>query len=227
MSTVLIGAAGAVRSAAGVPGMIVETVREAIMSGELAPEAPLRQEDLAQRFAAGRPPVREALKQLEMEGLVTYRARRGYIVAPLTVADIEEIFEIRSLLEVRAAYLAAQRRTEADVKQMESIVRQMEALDIQSPEDAAAFSRMNRAFHNVIFEASGRKMIGEIMHRLQNKVERYVRYGSYRIRDQQRVNDQHRQILDAFRSKDADQIAEVSRLHIQGTADGLKKFLGS
>lgn len=219
--------AGVIAPSAGVPSMIVEAVREAIMSGELPPEAPLRQEDLAQRFAASRPPVREALKQLEMEGLILYRARRGYIVAPLLVADVEEIFEIRSLLEVRAAFVAAQLRSDADVVQLEATVRQMESLSIQSPADAAAFSKMNRTFHNQIFEASRRKNIAEIMHRLQNKVERYVRYGSYHIRDQERVNQQHRQILDAIAKRDADRVAEVSLLHIQDTEDKLKAFLSS
>jgi DNA-binding GntR family transcriptional regulator len=225
MSTALLNEASHSDATVGVPGRVVEIVREAIMSGDLAPGSPLRQEDLAQRFAAGRPPVREALKQLEMEGLITYRARRGYIVTPLSVADVQEIFEIRSLLEVRAAYFAAQNRTEADVAHLETIVQQMEALDIQTPADATSFSRMNRAFHNVIFVVSGRKMISEIMNRLQNRVERYIRYGSFNIRDQERVNDQHRQILDAFARRDHDLIAAVSRVHIQNTEDAIKAFL--
>jgi DNA-binding GntR family transcriptional regulator len=208
-----------------VPDFVATSLREAIMSGAIVAGAPLRQEDIGQQFGVSRPPVREALKQLETEGLIIYRPRRGYIVASIDPSDVEEIFEIRMLLEERAAFLAAKRRTDDDIRKLEAMAKGMEGMKMLTTDDAAQFSVHNRAFHGLIYQVSGRRLIAEIMQTLENKVERYIRYGSINVGDSERVHEQHRAIVAAFRDGNAKLMGRLCRDHAAETATSILEFL--
>lgn len=217
-----------VADAAGFPSLpdyVASRLREAILSGAVPAEALLRQEDVGQRFGVSRPPVREALKRLEAEGLVVSRPRRGYVVAPLDPGDVEEIFEIRMLLEERAAQIAARRRTDADVAAAEAVLIAMEALPAGTVEGAVAFVEHNRRFHDCIHRASGRRQMAEIMASLRNKVERYIRVGSMIANSRAQVNQEHRAIFEAFRDGDAERLALLCRLHVHDAGARLARGL--
>lgn len=217
-----------ITDAAGFPSLpdyVASRLRDAILSGDIPAEALLRQEDVGQRFGVSRPPVREALKRLEAEGLVVSRPRRGYVVAPLDPTDVEEIFEIRMLLEERAAYIAAQRRTEADIQAAEAVLVAMEDLPAGTAEGAVAFVQHNRRFHDCIHRASGRRQLAEVMVTLRNKVERYIRVGSMIANSRAQVNREHRAIFEAFRDGDAERLALLSRLHVHDAGARLVRGL--
>ncbi|QND72841.1 GntR family transcriptional regulator [Tardiphaga robiniae] len=209
-----------------VPAAVAARLREAIFSGELAGGALLRQEEISQLFSVGRPPVREALTLLEAEGLVLSRPRRGFVVANLNLSEIEEIFEIRGMLEERAAYLAAQRRTLDDVTAMENLVRKMERTKIRNLDDAIAFSLLNRDFHDLIHGVSGRKIMAHVMLGLRNKVERFVRLGCMISGNLDAVNLDHSLILDAFRAGDAERMSALCKEHVRTTGERLIHALG-
>lgn len=105
---------------------VLEELRRAITSGELRPGGPIRQEALAARFEVSRVPLREALKALEAEGLVVHHVHRGYFVAELSLADLEEIYRIRELLETEAVRTAVRRLPEGTVGTLEGIQREVE-----------------------------------------------------------------------------------------------------
>lgn len=211
----------------GIPAAIATRLRDAIISGELPAGSLLRQEKISQLFQAGRPPVREALTLLEAEGLVVSRPRRGFAVAPLDPNDVDEIFDIRMLLEERAAYFAAQRRSLQDVFEMERLIIAMEGTKISNSQDAAAFSLVNRDFHQLIHRASGRPQTASLLLALRNKLERYIRLGGLISGDPEQVNRDHRMIFEAFRDGEADRMAVLCREHIRSAGKRLVAVIKS
>jgi DNA-binding GntR family transcriptional regulator len=211
----------------GVPASVAARLREAIISGEIPAGTLLRQEEISQLFRVGRPPVREALTLLDAEGLVISRPRRGFAVAPLDPNDVEEIFDIRMLLEERAAHFAAQRRTLEDVNVMEKLIHTMEQSKISSSDEAIAFSLVNREFHDLIHRVSGRPVTASVMLGLRNKVERYIRLGGLIAGNLEQVNRDHRMIFEAFRDADAERMAVLCREHIRSTGKRLVAALNA
>jgi DNA-binding GntR family transcriptional regulator len=210
---------------ASIPDVVLAELRNAILSGALPAGTLLRQEDVARQFGVSRPPVREALRQLEAEGLAVSRPRRGYAVASLDPADIEEIFEIRMLLEERAAFLAAQRRTDEDVRELEALLLEMEGIATGQGRDLERFMAANRAFHERILQTSGRRRLCRMMLGLRDNVERYVRMGASITGSMDRVRKEHRAILDAFRRGDAELTATLCAAHVRSTGKRLLRAL--
>src|SRR5690349_23549507 len=120
-----------------------DLLEEAILEGDLKPGQRLRAEALAQRFGTSRTPIREALLQLEAQGLVDVEPNRGAVVRAFDRDDLLDLYELRALLEPKAAALAAQRITEADVDRLE---------DLCEADDLIV---ANEAFHRIILEAAG------------------------------------------------------------------------
>jgi DNA-binding GntR family transcriptional regulator len=212
-------------AAGSLPDLVALRLREAILAGAIPAEALLRQEDVAQRFGVSRPPVREALRQLEAEGLVVSRPRRGYVVAGLDPADVAEIFDIRGALEAQAATHAAQRRTDADLAAMEALCAAMEALTLDEPEDGLRFADLNRDFHARICAAGGRPWAGKILRNLAQHADRYVRLGSALVGNIDRVNGEHRMMLEACRARDAETMAQLAGDHVRETGRRLLQEL--
>jgi DNA-binding GntR family transcriptional regulator len=192
-------------------------LRSAIMSGAFAPGEHLRQEDVARRLGISRGPAREALNRLAAEGLVRLRPRRGYVVEALDIEEVEDIFELRMLLEERASVIATQKRTSQDVEALEQILRDLDALDMQDGNDIARFSELNRLFHSRLFEVSGRKHLCRLLSQLRDSVERYVRFSVSpdTRKSEPYISGDHRRIFEAFRDGDAAAAGAISREHCQ------------
>lgn len=190
-------------------------LRRGILTGKYEGGAPLRQEDLAGQLGISRLPVREALGRLEAEGLVLQRPRRGFFVASLEPDEIEDIFDIRAMLEERAGYLATLRRTQNDVAEVEALANDMDALVIGTASDIDLFAQRNYAFHARLFEASGRTQLCRTMIVLRNSVERYIRVSARVADNLDRAKAEHHQIVDAFRRGDAETVGRLSRQHCE------------
>lgn len=198
-----------------VPDYVLAHLRAAILDGDLAEGTPLRQEDIAARLGVSRPPVREALRLLEGEGLAVLRPRRGYVVASLDIGDVEEIFAIRERLEELAGELAATRRTEEDVSSLAELLSEMERLE--EPGQAVAFAAANHAFHARIFQAAGRPRLTRMMLSLRETVGRYVRLGGMLSGSMAQVREDHRAIFAAFEAGNSARLGAVSRAHVAAT----------
>ena len=155
-------------------------LREEILNNTFSANEPIRQEKVAAQLEISRIPVREALMRLEAEGLVVSRPRRGYVPAPYDLAEIEEIFDIRAVLERRAGQLSADVRTRRDIEEVETLLRAMDAMTIASPADAAKFAACNSRFHDRLFAPSGRQRLIAMLLTLRGNVERYARLGATR-----------------------------------------------
>jgi DNA-binding GntR family transcriptional regulator len=196
-------------------------VRDAILSGALKAGETIGQQEIALQIGTSRVPLREALQRLEAEGLVVLRPRRGYIVTSLDPDEIKDIFEIRMMLEERAGYLATQRATPQDVADLEQLLHTMDDISVTNAEEAARFANQNRAFHDRLFQGSGRPQLCRLMAMLRTNVERYIRIGAMIAGNLDRVRDDHYQIFYAFKRGDALTVARLCREHCEATCERL------
>lgn len=134
------------------------SLRDLITSGELYPGRRVTEIELAERFGVSRTPVRDALKRLESEGLLSSAPRRGLVVTQLSPQQVSELFAVREVLEAFAARLMAQHASEMEIETLNAIVRR-EAEVV----DGMALKRLNRNFHSVIYSAArNRYLVGAL-----------------------------------------------------------------
>src|SRR5262245_37476772 len=119
-----------------------ERLRAMILSGELQAGQALRQEEIARQLGVSRLPIREALNRLATEGLVELKPRRGFYVASLDVDEIEDIFDMRALLEAHAGYLATEKRSTQDADAIDDIVASIEET-VHAPVDFDVYAQLN------------------------------------------------------------------------------------
>lgn len=207
------------------PRMLYDQLRANILIGNLESGQVLRQEELARRFNVSRVPLREALSQLEADGLIETRPRRGYVVTALDSDEIVEVFELRMVLEEHAGRIAAQSRTAQDIADIERIIKEMDALDPRAPEFQTQWTLLNYEFHNRIIASSRRKRLTKIAGTLRSMTESYVRMEIDLTGDADDAGKEHREMLEALRAGDARGLAELSKEHVESTARRLLKGL--
>ncbi len=187
----------------------LEGLRLAMVGGELAPGDRVRQEEIAERLGVSLAPVREALAVLEQEGQVTYLPRRGYFVARLDLAEMREIYELRALLEERAARRALPLLDDDALGQIELAARDCAAAVAAA--DVAAELEANRRFHFALMGSPDQVHTLRLIRLLWDSTETYraLYYNSPRGRDDSlRAHDR---IIEAIRARDAERL--VAELH--------------
>lgn len=212
----------------GVPSVsetLYERLREGILTGLFPPGGVLRQEELAQRLGASRVPLREAMTRLEVEGLVVLRPRRGYAVLSLDRSEIEEIFELRAAVEEHLAGVAAETRTDEDVKAVSQALAQMERISARSPNQTNKWLDANSEFHTRLLAAAHRKRAGRFAIMLRDQVEPYIRVEINLTRDVREAETEHRAMFEALQAGEARRLRKLCRQHCENTAARLIKGL--
>jgi len=208
------------------PELAYQYLRDAILNGQLAFGAAIRQEDIGARLGISRLPIREALRRLEAEGLVVLKPRRGYSVTSLSWEEIEDIFDTAAVLEERAGYLATQKRTDADIEAMEAALRDLDSFMRRgTARDLAAFGKANARFHSRLMATADRPYLSRLLTTVQNNVEHYVRVGAGLVPELDASNREHHAIFDAFKRGDADTVGSLCRLHRKSTGRRLLDYL--
>jgi DNA-binding GntR family transcriptional regulator len=202
---------------------LVETLRDEIVQGDHAPGQYLRLEEIAARFDVSTMPVREALRDLEAEGLVTIFPHRGAAVTQLSADELQDIYDIRATLEEMAARLAVPLLTEAILAELTSLVEQMD----NHLGDVATLVRLNHQFHLTLYAASGRRHLCELNRMLRYRVQHYlhvfiVEAKSDRIPPTQR---EHRAILEACMRGDAEGAAALMREHVAQVGHAIIEYI--
>ncbi|MFZ5633849.1 MAG: GntR family transcriptional regulator [Bacillota bacterium] len=192
------------------PNMVADVLREAILSGILGDGQQLRQDEIAEQFGVSRIPVREALRKLEAEGLVTFYPHRGAVVSQLSPGEVREIFEIRVLLECQALHLAIPHLSKSRLKQAEAI---LEATDEE--DDASRLSEFNLEFHTILYTPANRPYLLSFINNLHANVDRYMRICLHLIKHKAKSQQEHHQILEACRQRDACTAVEILKRHIE------------
>ena len=195
----------------------VEWLRRAIVAGELRPGERVAQDDVAARIGVSVVPLREALRVLEGEGQLTYRPRRGYFVTELRLADLEEIYALRELLEARAARHALKRFDDEDV---DRIVRAAAACaEVAGAGDVAQTLAANRRFHFALFDAPDQQHLLKLIRALWDATEAYRALYYNTPEERAAAIDAHDRIVAAVQARDAKRlVAELDAHRTQALA---------
>ena len=189
-----------------------EVIREAIIEGRLEPGRRLKEEELARELGISRTPVREALLMLQAEGLVVATPNRGATVRVHAAPDLEDLYELRALLEGYAARRAAERIAKRDLTLLRRSCDRFDRLDPDV--DLRGVVRENLFFHNTILEVASSERLSELVRKV---IEMPLVYNSYRwySGDQMRISAHyHRQIVKALADGDADRAELIMKEHL-------------
>ncbi|MFT4240702.1 MAG: GntR family transcriptional regulator [Acidovorax sp.] len=191
---------------------IREVLRQDILSGALQAGHELRQDALAERFNASRIPVREALRQLEAEGLVIHQPNRRAVVAGMSVAQLCELLDIRIALECHAARLAVPNMVQRDFDAMEKILAAYAASDVL--EDWAEY---NRQFHLALSAPANNARLRQLIEEFCLNTDRYTHVAMSEATGLDRPMQDHYALLDACRQRDVERVVDLLREHIDHT----------
>ncbi len=190
------------------------TIRKAILSGTFLPGSHLREEELSELCNTSRTPVRQAIRRLADEGLVTIAANKRSYVADVDETHAEEIFDLLAFLESYLAGLAATRITPEKLTELQSILDLQKQLIATHPEDDQRFLELNIQFHRLIHQAGGSPILLEIAARVENFTQSlYLKHG--RATENAGSVDQHEQLFNALASGDKTRSELLMRLHVE------------
>ncbi len=192
--------------------LVTGKIRNAILSGVFKPNERLNQTELAAKFNVSRIPTREALRILEAEGLVKYFPHRSAVVSMMSPEEIEEVFEIRIVLEASAAQRAVKRITDAEIQEVCRIHGQM----VQTT-DIDEWIALNNLFHQSIYKPSGWSRLVSVIEMLRNLTLPYVLSYVANQADREGGQAEHAEILAALQSRDSVALKAVVRRHLAHT----------
>jgi len=190
---------------------VLVALREWIAHGTLRPGQQVVQEDLSAALGVSRVPLREALKILEAEGLVTYYPHRGYFVTELSVADLLEVYRLRDILEAEALQLAVEECSAADVDAIEALLDDLE--EATAAGDVGAMTACNRAFHFAMFDAAGRPRLSRLIRQLWDSTDVYRTVYFHDPANRERVTAEHRSMVRALRDRKTDDLVRLQADH--------------
>jgi DNA-binding GntR family transcriptional regulator len=201
------------KRAATTADSVAAALRAGLHQGRWAPGTALRQEDLAAELGVSRIPVREALTRLQAEGLVVVEPNRGAFVPVLTGPEVEEIFDLRMLLETDALRHAVPRHTARSLRQLDAIQRELDA-----EEEPAPWLASDTAFHAALYAPSGRRRTLEMIAALRAAVARFYLGHLSPATRRAAWNDEHHALVAAVAAGDADRAVAVLTRHLRATA---------
>lgn len=200
-----------------------DQLEDDIVNGRMRPGEQVQIEPLMVRFAVSRTPVREALQQLEISGLIEVLPKRGTFVAKVGIAELVHMFEVMAELEAMCAKLAARRAPEATLANIRAalVVCEREAASA----DANAYYYANEYFHSLIYQACGNPFLVQQTLALKNRLKPYRRL-QLRMRNRiQHSLNEHRDIVLALEAGDAEAAAHAAREHVLIQGQRFNDFL--
>lgn len=192
--------------------VVFQTLRKAILKGELKPGERLMEVQLANRLGVSRTPIREAIRKLELEGLVTMIPRKGAEVAEITEKNLRDVLEVRRALEELAVKIACDKITEEGLQRLEVASKKFQ--DVMYCDDLTLIAETDVEFHEIIYEATGNKRLIQILNNLREQMYRYrVEY----LKDYNRhgiLADEHEEIVDALCGREKERACRAIVSHI-------------
>lgn len=204
--------------------LVAEAIREKILTGEIKAGEPLRQAALADELNVSRIPVREALLQLEAEGLVNFEAHKGATVTRLSAEQIDEIFDLRALLEAELLRHSIDKLTARDLLEAEAILAELEEA-MSAGDTQLATGKLNAEFHSKLYSKAQRPQTRELVDVYSKNSERYVRMHILLAGGIKTAPEEHRQLLELCRDKNTKGACDFLKKHITGAKDDIKALL--
>jgi DNA-binding GntR family transcriptional regulator len=203
---------------------VADKLRDQIIRGEILEGAQLRQDAIASQYHVSRIPVREALRQLDAEGLIAIVPNRGAVVPALSPDDVEELFSIRALLEPEVLKLSIPHLTEEDFAEADAVLREYIS-ELRRDDHVSSWGRLNWQFHSILYSRANQPRFLAIIRNVNNSGERYTRLQLYLTHGMKRANEEHHQILQFCRQRDVAQACKLLRQHIEYAGESLKQAL--
>jgi DNA-binding GntR family transcriptional regulator len=206
---------------------VYHALRTAILTGRIPPGKRLRESEVTESMGVSRAPVREAVRQLEQEGLVETVPHRGVVVVGLAEEEVETVYELRALIEERAFARAAGRLTDDDEARLAEMLDEMAQAAAQH--DVEAVAELDLRFHELIVQTSGFSLLARVWSTLDGR----VRMRTYQAFSQagdasdyffENNVAAHRELLEALRGGDAEVAARAAREHVLGVSVILDKY---
>jgi len=190
-----------------------ETLKHAIITGELPAGSRIVETEYAERMHISRTPLREALRKLERDGLVEYMLRRGVVVRAFTIADVEEIYTIRNALEMLTLPAIIQNATAADIQNLRDILDEMDPLTERN--DISGLSPRARSFHAELTAICGQK---RIIRAIAGQDDYIIRFSQMSIAKENRrlaAHQEHHRLVDYVEARDLENFEKLMRKHIE------------
>ena len=192
--------------------VVFNTLRQAILRGELKPGERLMEIKLAKQLGVSRTPIREAIRMLELEGLVVMIPRRGAAVAKITKQDLEDVLEVRCAMEELAVELACLRITGAELEQLSRAHYEFE--NAMGHADPTSLAQKDVAFHDIIFEATGNKRLVQLINNLREQMYRYRLEYLKDERSHEQLVLEHKIIIENIKNRDVESAKQHIKEHI-------------
>ncbi|MCR4610410.1 MAG: GntR family transcriptional regulator [Lachnospiraceae bacterium] len=203
--------------------VVFNTLRDAILRGEMTPGERLMEIPLAHKLGVSRTPVREAIRMLENEGLAVTYPRRGAQVAKMSEKDLDDVLEIREVLDTLAVSLACDNMGEEDFDRLQQAVDEFVAAT--KGNDIRLIVKKDEEFHNVIYECSNNPRLRTI---LTNLKEQMYRFRFEYVKDPSTyptLINEHREILDALRARDKSKVVELTSTHLVNQTESVREII--
>ena len=193
--------------------VVFHTLRRAIMQGDLKPGERLMEIKLANRLGVSRTPIREAIRMLELEGLVTMIPRKGAQVAEITEKDLKDVLEVRIGLEELAVKFVCQRINRQQLEELHRAARSFE--EAVRSEDLTRLAEADVNFHDLIYKATGNERLVQLLNNIREQMYRYrVEY----LKDEEirsSLIQEHNQLWEALKDRDEKKAARITQEHIE------------
>ena len=197
--------------------MVYEELKMQILTGAIVPGTRMMEVELAKEIGVSRTPIREAIRKLEKEGLVTIEPRRGAYASQISTEDMVEILEVRQNMEGLAAFFAASRMTPEQMNELKTVSESYNAaVKSGNMEDMI---KHDTRFHRIIVESCNNKILVQMIEQLQELVLRfrYIYYDNFRRAEN--MPEEHQTILEAIENGDADAARQAADIHIDRLKD--------
>jgi DNA-binding GntR family transcriptional regulator len=203
---------------------VADEIRRLIRANRLVSGQRLFEQRLCEKLGVSRTPLREALRILSTEGLVTISPHKGARVAETSIEDIFHMFEAMSLLEGSCARLAAERLTKPDLERLEGLHEQLEISHRNG--DPESYMSWNRKFHEFIQEEAGNPVLGKIVSGLRDVILLHRYRQLYRPGRFDESLEEHRRLIEAFRDRDSQRAERLMQVHLTKQGQALVTYYG-
>lgn len=203
-------------------GRVFHKLREDILSGKYKQNEELREVAIATELGVSRTPVREAIRQLELEGLVNLIPNKGAYVTGITIKDVKDIYVIRSYLEGLCAKWATEFITEQQLCELEENIYLSEFHAEKEHYDQVL--ELDNRFHQLLYDASGSKILDHVLSDFHHYVQRVRKISIATPERALKSNEEHRKIVEAIRERDEGQAESLANEHIMNTMENISKY---
>ncbi|OZG72820.1 GntR family transcriptional regulator [Hahella sp. CCB-MM4] len=204
--------------------MVADILRKKILSGEIVAGEPLRQDAIAKEFNVSRIPVREALLQLEAQGLVCFEPHKGATATELLPSEIRELFELRALVECYVLEQAIDNMTDQDLEVAGKVLKAFEEA-VESGTKVQTWSDLNYELHAALYKPANLPQAMEVIHNLNIKSDRYIRLQLLLTTGIDKAEREHMALLEHCRKRDKKSATELLRKHILEAGQAIHDLL--